>query len=217
MSQTQEEAREPLAVFSSFGMRGTVVGISKQDFGYQLPEQENATPDEFAAIHWEPSGEGAGFRAISFAPDGRYAAFIPGIRDCLRKHQGNRANGGSDFMEVPKEVVRQGRELSGAVGATMPEGGLTDLDHVLLQDMYRYSVKVRAPKALAKPRRTFTGIVERFRVTGARAPLLEDKPGKVKVRFEDLAEILAAAGIAAESANIPLDPTEIADGGRGNT
>ncbi len=208
--ETLESAREPLAIFSSFGVRNATVGIPRADFGYELPNAKDASPEEFASIYFEPSGEPAGLKIIEFK-DGSYEAFLPVIVDCLRRHPQNKSNGGRAFMEVPREALRQGRELAGGVGAKMPEGGLTDEDQVLLASLTKYADQKMPPKALGKPIRFFGEAVTRFQVAGVRAPVRGEAAGTVKVRVMDLMEILESAGIRLDS------PMESTNDGRGNS
>ena len=166
----QLQTQEPLAIFTANGARGLSVGLSREEFGYQMKPHAEADPAEFEIVHYDDRGNPVGLKPVKFGELGRYDAYDERIVDCLRKHKGNQDNGGNLFMEVPQEVLRQGRELAGGVTAMPPEGGQTDADRELLFSLDRWaSARSIPPNSLPKARESFHAAVLRFRVSGVKA------------------------------------------------
>lgn len=224
--EIQIQPKASLAIFNSLGSHGLTVGMSVYDFGIKLPDRGEATAEEFQLIEYDLLGKPMGLKQVKFGFDGVYEAYHPLIMDCLRLHPQNQANGGDAFMEVPQEAIHQSRVLAGIESSVIPDGGLNDEERSLLAKLWKYANTQLLPPAVDNAIKIYERVVEQFQVTGARAPKHTERPGRIKVRLEDLVELLEGTGIRVEPPTEKQDSdnavtadiqTEHTDEGRGDT
>lgn len=125
---------------------------------------------------------------------GRLEENKPKRIEMLRKHPGNRANGGDLFWEQPVQDAAGMAALNGRMIASMPEGGLTDEDIAMLKALHR-SRKGLAPKAMDSIRAQAVKIYERFRMAGIQPPPPEYNINRTKARIIDMLGVIEDEGI----------------------
>ncbi len=113
--------------------------MSVENFGYEMKPYTDHDENEHALVHYDEFGDPRGFKPIEFK-HGNYACFDGRILNCLRRHKGNVAKGGSDFLEVPQAAL-----LSNQVWATLPDGGVTSEDLDELAEMMDLVSKATIP------------------------------------------------------------------------
>lgn len=114
--------------------------------------------------------------------------------EMLRKHPGNKANGGDAFWEQSQADTAGISALHGKPVAHMPDGGLTAED---LAD-FRYlakAVKHLAPAALDNTRARVAKVHERFRILGVAVPPAEFNISRLKGRIVEVLGVLEDNGI----------------------
>ena len=133
-----------------------------------------------------------------FTRDQFYPVFNETVLKAFREHTGNQANGGNVFMEISKGAVDHARQLLGGIGASVPEGGITDDDRLMLMDLAeRKEAPTMPPNGIKGTFDLYLRAVERFRVAGIRHPKPESQWPELKVKLNDLLELLAESGITA--------------------
>lgn len=149
-------------------------------------------------------GANAPHENMQFDSVGRCEVYDPEIAEAMRKHRGNKANGGTVYFEMPVEARRH----SDAIGRARAEGRdipdeappepieMTDADRELVR-----TLKQRIEKPLISHQRIpavqeYERAVDRFGLCGCKKPNSADRPAKIMTRIEDYLEALEARGVS---------------------
>src|SRR3990167_7956305 len=181
----ESRQQEPLANFVVLPpYRNATVAIDP--WKYPLSKRPDGKPDRALTYHKLKGGE-------------FYPIFDEVVLTAFREHPGNQANGGFAFTEIQKGVVDHARQLLGGIGASIPEGGITDDDRLLLMDLSeRKEAPTMPPNGIKGTFDLYSRAVERFRVAGIRHPKPDSQWPELKVKVNDLIELLAESGIGAD-------------------
>lgn len=136
--------------------------------------------------------------------DGRFVETRPKQLEMLRKHPGNKSNGGELFWEQAPADALGIANMTGRQSATCPDEGLTDADREILGYLARCK-KAFPPKALDNVRLKAAEIHARLKMTGINPPPPEFNISRVKYRLGEMLGII-------EDCNVWKDGDADADG-----
>lgn len=111
----------------------------------------------------------------------------------MRKHRGNRANGGNVFWEQ-SEADTKAFETLFIKSAELPEGGLTNEDRELLVVLKRHCKHIAPPES-PNARERIAKAIERFRVRGIDPCPPQFTLARIKARAVELMGMIEDRGI----------------------
>lgn len=177
-----EAVRMPVAIFvANPPNRGVMLGLSPEEHGYGK----------------NVDGKDALRNNVKFDRAGRYEAYDEAMAKILRAHTGNTANGGETFFEIPSMALTHARAIEG-ITATLPDGGLSEEDVELVNQLTKLSAGKIPPPAVNGVIEKMKRAVERFKVYNFEVPDPDRKITIIRGRLAELLELLEGEGITAE-------------------
>lgn len=153
------------------------------------------------------------YKGNTMGTDGKPLDPEDAIIQDLRKHSGNKDNGGALFWEVPDADENVIFSHAGIITITMPKAGLSDADREILATLVKKggnSPLNSDPAEIVKTRDQVRAVLDRFKVKGVSVPPNDKKIPMLKAAIINLMDAFEEKGIWPEQQEVPKEPKEVA-------